>query len=79
MSAKPKQSSRWGSLLQGAVAGIESRLDTILADSEDTAKAGQAAGESPKPSASVPANASGQLNAAEQSQEFVPMSMFQRR
>jgi TATA element modulatory factor len=24
--------SRWGSLLSGAVAGLESRLDTILAD-----------------------------------------------
>ena len=27
-----KQASRWGSLLSGAVAGIESRLDTILAE-----------------------------------------------
>jgi len=35
MSATPtmtKQTSRWGSLLQGAVAGLESRLDTILAE-----------------------------------------------
>lgn len=30
--AKTKQTSRWGSLLQGAVAGLESRLDTILAE-----------------------------------------------
>lgn len=30
-----KSSSRWGSFLQQAVAGVESRLDTILAD-EDT-------------------------------------------
>lgn len=29
-----KQTSRWGSLLSGAVAGLESRLDTILADGE---------------------------------------------
>lgn len=39
-AAKPKPpSSRWGSLLSGAVAGIESRLDTILA--EDGASAAQ--------------------------------------
>lgn len=30
-----KSSSRWGTFLQQAVAGVESRLDTILAD-EDT-------------------------------------------
>ena len=36
-SAKP--SSRWGdtALLQQAVAGVESRLDTILAEEEDVA------------------------------------------
>lgn len=33
---KTKQSSRWGSLLSGAVAGLESRLDTILADEANT-------------------------------------------
>jgi hypothetical protein len=27
-------SKRWGSLLSGAVAGLESRLDTILADDD---------------------------------------------
>lgn len=31
-NAKPKQGSRWGSLLSGAVSGLESRLDTILGD-----------------------------------------------
>ncbi|KAI9727509.1 MAG: hypothetical protein M1828_006451 [Chrysothrix sp. TS-e1954] len=35
---KPKQGSKWGSLLSGAVAGLESRLDTILAE-EGTAAA----------------------------------------
>lgn len=30
-----KASSRWGSFLQQAVAGVESRLDTILAESDD--------------------------------------------
>ena len=30
--SEPK--SRWGSLLSGAVAGLESRLDTILADDD---------------------------------------------
>lgn len=34
-SQTPKQTSRWGSLLQQAVAGVESRLDTILADGDD--------------------------------------------
>ncbi|KAI9713899.1 MAG: hypothetical protein M1820_000629 [Bogoriella megaspora] len=38
-SASRKGGSRWGSLLSGAVAGIESRLDTILAeDSEASAR-----------------------------------------
>jgi len=38
MSKAPKaskQASRWGSLLQQAVAGVESRLDTILADGDE--------------------------------------------
>lgn len=37
MAPQPVQSkstSRWGSLLQQAVAGVESRLDTILADDD---------------------------------------------
>ncbi|PBP27034.1 M protein repeat protein [Diplocarpon rosae] len=32
MAAPAKQSSRWGNLLQQAVAGVESRLDNILAE-----------------------------------------------
>lgn len=32
MSAPAKGGSRWGSFLQQAVAGVESRLDNILAD-----------------------------------------------
>lgn len=36
MTAPAKQSSRWGALLQQAVAGVESRLDNILA--EDSAE-----------------------------------------
>lgn len=31
---KQKQASRWGSFLSGAVAGLESRLDTILAEDD---------------------------------------------
>lgn len=34
MAAPSKQASRWGSFLQQAVAGVESRLDNILADGE---------------------------------------------
>jgi len=32
MAAPSKQTSRWGSFLQQAVAGVESRLDNILAE-----------------------------------------------
>ena len=38
MASQPKsakQSFGWGGLLQQAVASVESRLDTILADEED--------------------------------------------
>lgn len=38
MAVPPKQaSSRWGSFLQQAVAGVESRLDNILAEGTDEA------------------------------------------
>jgi hypothetical protein len=35
MSASSKQPSRWGSFLQQAVAGVESRLDNMLLDGVD--------------------------------------------
>ncbi|KAL7820481.1 TATA element modulatory factor 1 TATA binding domain-containing protein, partial [Trichoderma aethiopicum] len=38
-----KGSSRWGSFLQQAVAGVESRLDTILAESDEAQSAAGAA------------------------------------
>jgi hypothetical protein len=38
MASQAKSSSRWSSLLQQAVAGVESRLDTILADDEKPPK-----------------------------------------
>ncbi|KAF2272585.1 uncharacterized protein EI97DRAFT_452937 [Westerdykella ornata] len=38
-----QQGSRWGSLLSGAVAGIESRLDTILADDSQASAKSRAA------------------------------------
>ena len=34
----PAKSSRWGSFLQQAVAGVESRLDDILADTDDSGR-----------------------------------------
>ncbi|RDL42023.1 uncharacterized protein BP5553_02002 [Venustampulla echinocandica] len=37
MAAPSKQSSRWGSFLQQAVAGVESRLDNILAEQDENA------------------------------------------
>ena len=45
---KSKQTSRWGSLLQGAVAGIESRLDTILAEDDQASARSRAADEAAK-------------------------------
>jgi hypothetical protein len=39
MAAPSKQTSRWGSFLQQAVAGVESRLDNILAEDEAPAAA----------------------------------------
>jgi hypothetical protein len=54
MAAPQKQGSRWGlgSLVSGAVAGLESRLDTILADdetraTEEAARKAKAAGSRP--------------------------------
>lgn len=39
MAAPAKQSSsRWGSFLQQAVAGVESKLDEILAEGDEAAK-----------------------------------------
>lgn len=58
MSAPParaKQSSRWGSLLSGAVAGLESRLDTFF---EEEGRAPQTAGTTPKVTGLSTANAS---------------------
>jgi hypothetical protein len=43
MSGPAKQSSRWGSFLQQAVAGVESRLDNILTDAEEGGKPARAA------------------------------------
>lgn len=42
-ASKPKQTSRWGSLLSGAVAGIESKLDTILAEDDQASARSRAA------------------------------------
>ena len=42
MAAPSKQSSsRWGSFLQQAVAGVESRLDTILAEGDEASTPGR--------------------------------------
>jgi hypothetical protein len=40
MAAPTKQSSRWGAFLQQAVAGVESRLDNILAEGPEEGNAG---------------------------------------
>jgi len=49
--------SRWGSLLSGAVAGLESKLDTILTD-DDQASARQRAAEKAKREAAAAEKAS---------------------
>jgi hypothetical protein len=49
MSASSKQTSRWGSFLQQAVAGVESRLDNMLLDGVDETTTQK------PPSASTPA------------------------
>ena len=36
MNSGSKSSSRWGSFFQQAVAGVESRLDVILADGDES-------------------------------------------
>jgi TATA element modulatory factor len=41
----PNKGSRWGSLLSGAVAGLESRLDSILADDDQASANARAAEE----------------------------------
>ena len=38
MTTSSKGSSRWGSFLQQAVAGVESRLDNILAEGDEAQK-----------------------------------------
>lgn len=47
--AAPTKPSRWGSFLSQAVAGVEARLDNILADNEDAAK-----GQKPSAPAATP-------------------------
>lgn len=57
MAAPAKQNSRWGSFLQQAVAGVESRLDTILAEGgDDVSKPAKAI---PTPSNAGPAKVEG--------------------
>lgn len=54
MAAPTKQASRWGSFLQQAVAGVESRLDNILAEGAEE-EAAKPASLSAKPVAPAPA------------------------
>ena len=53
-ASKAKAGSRWGNLLSGAVAGIESRLDTILAEDDQASAKSRAAESAAKPE--VPEN-----------------------
>ncbi len=58
MAAPNKSSSRWGSFLSQAVAGVESRLDNILADADESSApaSGPAAASKPKPPSQPPAS-----------------------
>jgi hypothetical protein len=51
MAAPTKKSTGWGSFLQQAVAGVESRLDNILADGEEAVKPAAKPGATPPVSA----------------------------
>jgi hypothetical protein len=63
MTAPTKQTSRWGSFLQQAVAGVESRLDNILTDAEDGGKPSKPATLTPDSGSRLPCRTfSGQLN-----------------
>ena len=57
MAAPAKQTSRWGSLLQQAVAGVESRLDNILADGPGEGGVGDEGLQAKKPQVATPAPA----------------------
>lgn len=56
-----KGSSRWGSFLQQAVAGVESRLDTILAESDEAQPAAGAATTTTNSAAGAKASSAGKL------------------
>ncbi|KAF7549335.1 hypothetical protein G7046_g8381 [Stylonectria norvegica] len=87
--AAPGKSSRWGSFLSSAVAGVESRLDTILAEGEGgqqqqpdaaTAKAQPSTKPSPSPSPSQPAKpAQSQTLAAPKPSPGAPRSSSSNR
>lgn len=64
---KPKQTSRWGSLLQGAVANLESRLDTILAEDGASKKV---AAESARPVTPEPSRSPRRSRDSDSRQEY---------
>jgi TATA element modulatory factor len=63
MAAPSKQSSsRWGSFLQQAVAGVESRLDTILAEGDEATTPAPARKPTPTPATTAPTKPEGGLS-----------------
>lgn len=58
MAAPAKQTSRWGNFLQQAVAGVESRLDNILADGVEEQAQAQQAGQKKPGTPTIPASPS---------------------
>lgn len=74
---KPGKASRWGSLLQGAVAGLEKGLDNILAE-ENAAAAAAARAKQKTAAAAVATTAatpkSGLLADTQQSDSTLPKS-----
>lgn len=60
--AKQPQKKGWGSLLNSAVAGLESRLDTILADDNEASSRQRAAEDTLKKGQTIPRGDSGSLN-----------------
>ncbi|OAA39665.1 TATA element modulatory factor 1 TATA binding protein [Metarhizium rileyi] len=69
--AAPGKQSRWGSLLSQAVAGVESRLDNILADSEEDRPQDASATSITSPDGTEPAEPTG-TKQQQASQQLAP-------
>ena len=80
MAAPNKSSSRWGSFLSQAVAGVESRLDNILTEEDGGSNAPKTQQQpKPQPQMQAPTPASAVPAAAKASPSKAPFSERQSR